>query len=184
MARTSKKSASASAAPAEILVVVNKTEKATSEINALSIPTVSVAEIVASGSVMSHLCLNILAGITDKTILEAHAKRGGLKRLFPAMANADANALRICLDTPRAKLLAGWQSYTASTKRVRAISLQAMAKSIREKETDVKVSLREALTAWCADAKNQAIMDVKGFPQSLYDIFADFELIAGEEEAE
>lgn len=184
MARTSKKSASA-AAPTELLICTCKTDKAATEVNALAVAPVSVAEIVASDSVKAQLCLNIMAGKVDPAIIEAHGKRGGLKRLFPGMANAEANALRICLDAKPDALAKAWQGYTATHKRIRNITLQALAKSVRPaSEGSDKVTLRDALAEWCADKKNQAIMDAKGFPASLYDIFADYELIAEEGEDE
>ena len=184
MARSTKKPVAAPAAPSELLVCINKTEKAISNINALTVPVVVASEVVASDNVKAQLCLNIMAGHVDKTIIEAHAKKGGLKRLFTGMANAEANALRVCLDAKPEALVKGWAAYTAQAKRVRNISLQALAKTVRApSDKSDKVTLREAIMAWCADEKNQAIMNGKTFPQSLYDIFAEYDLTAdGEDE--
>lgn len=182
-AKTKKTNTTPPAKKTELLVIINKTEKAESSVNALAAPVVAAAEIVASDSIKSQLCLNILAGQVDPAIIEAHGKRGGLKRLFPGMANAEANALRICLDAKPAQLVAGWSEYTAKAKRVRCISLQALAKTIREpSDSDPKVTLRDALTAWAAD--NAEFLDnPKKCPASLLDIFIEFELI-GETEGE
>ena len=163
-----------------LMICIGKTEKASTEVNAMSIPVVNAAELVASDSTKAHLCLNILAGHVDPAIREAHAKRGGLKRLFPGMANPEANALRVCLDTPREKLVAGWSKYTVAAKRVRNISLQALAKSVREPSGETVVTLRDSLKAWIAD--NDKVINAKAFPQSLVDIFIEFDLIEGEAE--
>ena len=164
------------AAPEVLLICTSKTEKATTEQNAMAVPMVEVSEIVASDSVKAHLCLNLMAGHVAPSILEAHAKRGGLKRLFPGMANAEANALRTCLDAKPAALVAGWNSHVASVKRIRSISLQALAKAIKPAaESDGKVTLRDALTAWCAE--NDKELNKKAFPQSLVDIFIEFDLL-------
>lgn len=167
----------------ELLVVINKTEKSESSVNALAAPVVAASEIVASDSIKSQLCLNILAGQVDPAIIEAHGKRGGLKRLFPGMANAEANALRICLDAKPAKLVAGWAEYTAKAKRVRCISLQALAKTIREpSESDPKVTLRETMMIW-AENNAEFLNNPKKCPATLLDIFIEFDLL-GETEGD
>ena len=182
MSATSKKTVKSAAksvgVPAQkkaLMICTHKTEKELSTMNAYDAPLVHAAEIKAGDNAKAHLCLNMMAGTVDKEITDAHAKHGGLKRLFPGMANAEANALRVCLDAKPEKLVAGWAEFTAKAKRVRNISIQALAKSIKEPSGETKVTLRDALVAWCEE--NQKALGAKSFPVSLYDIFTAFNVV-------
>ena len=192
MANTRKQSTKQSTQPAkvaEVMVCVEKgNDGALRNINALAAPVITVAELTASTSVMEGLCLNLMAGSVDKSIAEAHAKRGGLRRLFPKFANADINALKVCMDCKPETLVAAWQKHAETVKRIRGLSLQAIAKATKEpKQSGDKITLRDAMLAWCADATNEKIMNSKAFPQSLVDIFIQYDLLPetdGEEDAE
>lgn len=168
--------------PAEVLVCVEKTNDGTiRNYNALSVPVVTVAELTATTSVMEHLCLNILAGNVAPEITEAHAKRGGLRRLFPKFCNPDLNALKNCLDIKPTALVAAWNKRASEVKRVRGITLQALYKAAKpaSEQTD-KVTLRDSLVKWCAD--NEKELDKKSFPSSLLSLFIDFDLLPETEE--
>jgi hypothetical protein len=168
----------------EVLVIIEKDNKGECRtVNALLEHVIQPSELMAANSVQAALCLNLMAGNTHADIVAAHEKHGGIARLFPTMANADKNALKKCLDSTPAKLQAAWAAHAANVKRIRGISLQAIAKAISEpKAKSDKISLREALATWCAEDSNKKIMDAKGFPQSLYDILADYDLLGEEKE--
>lgn len=161
-----------------LMICTHKTEKDLLEVNAYDVAQVLPSEIVAGDNAKAHLCLNIMAGNVEAHILEAHGKRGGLKRLFPGMANAEANALRVCLDAKPETLIAGWNNFTAKAKRVRNISIQALAKSIKEPSGETKVTLKDTLAAWCEE--NAKALNAKTFPVSLYDIFTEFGIVETE----
>ena len=183
MARTTKKSAPASV-PSELLVITERNGKTELAVNALAVPTVSHAEVGAAADVVQNLCLNILAGKVDPELLASASIKGRTKRLLPKMSETDVKALVVCMKELPATLVSKWNIWCLHHKKVSRLSPQGMAKALKfdpNAEGSDKVTLRDAITAWCADAKNQAIMDAKGFPQSLYNIFAEFKCIADEE---
>jgi hypothetical protein len=154
-------------------VVISKDSKGIeSAIDASKARVIEPGEITSAINVGQALCLNIMAGTVHEAITEAHAKKGGIARLFPAMANADKDALRKLLDSTPEAIRAGWAAHVAKTKRIRAISLQALKKAIAEPKakSDTK-SLREQLEEFCSS--NAGWVNSDACPASLFDILAD-----------
>lgn len=117
----------------ELLVTLEKNTKGEAHIvNANSIGAVKATELNAADDIKQAFALNILAGHVDADIMTANSKHGGLARLFPNMANADRNAIKHLLGTDRADLLAAWEARCDRAKRVRPLSLQALAKAHKD----------------------------------------------------
>jgi len=155
-----------------LLVTIEKNGGDVIKINAADVPTMDVENINAAGDVLQSLCLNLLAGAVSGKIQDAHAKKGGLTRLFPRMSEADKNALRACLDSTPAKLTAAWEHHAEKAKRIRGVSLQALARQIREKKAaEPTASLRDTLTAWAVEHADW--INSKSCPVSLADILLD-----------
>jgi hypothetical protein len=154
-------------------VVVTKDAKGIeSAIDASKARVVEPGEITSAINVGQALCLNLCAGTVHPEIVEAHAKKGGIARLFPAMAAADKDAIRKLLDSTPEAIRAGWAAHVAKTKRIRAISLQALKKAIAEPKAKSETkSLREQLEEFCAG--NATWINSEACPASLFDILAD-----------
>jgi hypothetical protein len=159
-------------------VVVVKDAKGESAIDVSKARVVEPGEVTSAINVAQSLCLNICAGTVHPDIVDAHAKKGGIVRLFPAMSNPDRDALRKLLDATPETIRAGWAAHVGKTKRIRAISLQALKKAIAEPKakSDTK-SLREQLEEFCA--ANAAWVNSEACPAELFDIIAD--LMPGED---
>jgi hypothetical protein len=129
-------------------------------------------EIKVTHYIMLNLCLNIMAGKAHPEIVEAHSKKGGIVRLFPAMSNPDRDALRKLLDATPEAIRTGWAAHVAKTKRIRTISLQALKKAIAApKAKNETKSLREQLEEFCG--AHTAWVNSEACPASLFDILAD-----------
>ena len=154
-------------------VVVTKDAKGVEHaLDASKARIVEPGEITSAINVGQSLCLNIMAGTVHEAITEAHAKKGGLARLFPAMANADKDALRKLLDASPEAIRAGWASHVSKTKRIRAISLQALKKAIAEPKAKSEAkSLKEQLQEFCAT--HVAWVRSEACPNTLFDILVD-----------
>jgi hypothetical protein len=154
-------------------VVISKDAKGVEHaLDASKARVIEPGEITSAINVGQSLCLNIMAGTVHEAITEAHAKKGGIARLFPAMANADKDALRRLLDATPEAIRAGWAAHVAKTKRIRAISLQALKKAIAEPKAKSETkSLREQLEEFCSS--NVAWVNSEACPAALFDILAD-----------
>jgi len=161
----------------DVLVIAEKNGETITYHNAAADAPISPVEVQSSLNVQSALCFNLLAGNMHGEILEAAGKRGGIRRLFPSMANADHAALKACLASNPETLRNGWAGHCAKTKRVRGITLQALAKSIRVKDPDdagKQKSIRERLVeTWeaFAEANPKLANDVALKP--LFDLYND-----------
>jgi hypothetical protein len=153
-------------------VIVVKDAKGESAIDVSKARVVEPSEVTSAINVAQNLCLNICAGTVHPDIVEAHNKKGGIVRLFPAMSNPDRDALRKLLDATPEAIRAGWAAHVAKTKRIRAISLQALKKAIAEPKvkSDTK-SLREQLEEFCG--AHTAWVNSEACPAELFDILAD-----------
>jgi hypothetical protein len=161
-----------SVAPSFDVVVTKDAKGVESAVDASKARIVEPGEITSAINVGQALCLNLCAGTVHEAITEAHAKKGGIARLFPAMAAADKDAIRKLLDSTPEAIRAGWASHVSKTKRIRAISLQALKKAIAEPKAKSETkSLREQLEAFCAG--NAQWVNSDACPASLFDILAD-----------
>ena len=160
------------AAPSFDVVVTKDAKGVEHALDASKARVIEPGEITSAINVGQALCLNIMAGTVHEAITEAHAKKGGIARLFPAMAAADKDALRKLLDSTPEAIRAGWASHVSKTKRIRAISLQALKKAIAEPKvkSDAK-SLREQLEEFCG--AHTAWVNSGACPAELFDILTD-----------
>ena len=173
----SKKAASKKAAAimGDVLVIAEKNGEAITYHNAAAETPISPAEVKASIGVQSALCFNLLAGRVHSEIVEAFSKRGGIRRLFPSMANADHAALKSCLAANTETLRNGWDGHCAKTKRVRGITLQALAKSIREPSAESgTTSVKDRFVElWEQLEKENAELAASDALKGFFDLYAD-----------
>jgi hypothetical protein len=136
-------------------------------------------DVLGSTKTLSMLAMNILAGNVHATILEAHAKKGGLVKLFKpknsaaCMSNADLQALRVTLAAKTSMLQKAWVAYCGKTK-VRGVTLQALKKSLAEPGEE-RVSFKDAMSAFCKD--HAEWVKGKTCPIELHDILVQFDII-------
>ena len=160
-----------------ISVCVKKEKDDLTMRNVLDVATIKAEEVNTADNVKEALCLNMMAGRVDPAITEAHAVRGRLAKLFPNMPNAELNALRKCLDAKPEILVAGWAEFAAEAKRIRGVSIQALAKAIAE-PGEKKLTLKDALTTWCEE--NPKALTARTFPVGLFDILTKFGVVETE----
>ena len=142
-------------------------------------------DVLSSVKTMSMLACNILAGNVHETILAAHAKKGGLVKMFKpkgspvAMSNPDLQALRVTLAAKTEVLQAAWRAYCAKT-RVRGVTLQALKKSLSE-PGEARVSFKDAMAVFCKE--NTAWVNGADCPAELFDLLVQHDLVveAGED---
>jgi len=138
----------------EILVTIRKTTTKADGAqierhNAAIESPVTAAEIntAAAGqkAINAKLCMNLFAGKVSQEIKTAAKAKGGLRKLMPEVSNADANALRVCLEQTPAKLRAAWQTHVDGKKRVHGVTLQAMAKQFADKPEQPSVPFKQRM---------------------------------------
>ena len=119
-----------------IMVITAKTEKGElTRVNAASFNPVKPDEFSAVDSINAAFCYNVLAANVDPEIKEAHAKHGGIARLFPNKSNADRSAIKYLLEQDNADLQDAWQLWVDSKKKVKAnsLTLQGLQKAHKAK---------------------------------------------------
>lgn len=122
----------------ETIVTIRKEGQKIEQTNAAIVGRVDASEFdtasAATATLNAKLCLNMLAGNVAPAIKKAASERGALRELMPSASNPDLNAIKVCLEKSPAELRAGWQAHVDSVKRVRSVSLQALAKSVTPKK--------------------------------------------------
>jgi hypothetical protein len=115
-----------------IMITTAKSDKGElTRVNAASFAPIKPDEFIAVDSINTTFCFNVLAANVDELIKEAHAKHGGIARMFPNKSNADRSAIKYLLDQDNASLQDAWQLWVDSKKKVKAnaLTLQGLQKA-------------------------------------------------------